>query len=80
MRPEHMEACEQENALMFLQVELLEKLGADTIVYGNLDQTDLFLTIRLAGIHSVSSGDRLPLTIPSEHLHVFDADKGSRFD
>ncbi|WP_292954191.1 sn-glycerol-3-phosphate ABC transporter ATP-binding protein UgpC, partial [Neptuniibacter sp. UBA847] len=32
MRPEHLEACETENALMFLQVELLEKLGADTVV------------------------------------------------
>ncbi|MCH2287484.1 MAG: sn-glycerol-3-phosphate ABC transporter ATP-binding protein UgpC, partial [SAR324 cluster bacterium] len=34
MRPEHLEDCEAENALMFLQVELLEKLGADTVVYG----------------------------------------------
>ena len=65
---------------MFLQVELLEKLGADTVVYGNLDQTDLFLTIRLAGIHPVSSEDSLPLTIPPEHLHVFDADRDSRFN
>ena len=32
MRPEHLEDCEAVNALMFLQVELLEKLGADTVV------------------------------------------------
>ena len=47
MRPEHLEACETENAMMFLQVELLEKLGADTVVYGSLDQTDTALTVRL---------------------------------
>ena len=80
MRPEHLEACETENALMFLQVELLEKLGADTIVYGNLDQTDTSLTVRLSGIHPVDTGDRLPVTITPEHLHIFDSDTGNRLN
>ena len=72
MRPEHLEDCETENALNFLQVELLEKLGADTVVYGSLDQTDTSLTVRLSGIHPVDTGDRLPVTITPEYLHIFD--------
>ena len=80
MRPEHLEACETENALMFLQVELLEKLGADTVVYGSLDQTDTPLTVRLSGIHPVDTGDRLPVTITPEHLHIFDSDTGNRLN
>ncbi len=80
MRPEHLEDCETENALMFLRVELLEKLGADTVVYGSLDQTDTPLTVRLSGIHSVDTGDRLPVTITPEHLHIFDSDTGNRLN
>ena len=80
MRPEHLEACESEKALMYLQVEMLEKLGADTVVYGNLAQTDITLTVRLPGIHPVDSGDSLPLTIPPEHLHFFDSDSGNRLN
>ena len=80
MRPEHLEDCETENALMFLQVELLEKLGADTIVYGSLDQTDTALTVRLSGIHPVDTGDKLPVTITPEHLHIFDSENGKRLN
>ena len=80
MRPEHLEACETENALMFLQVELLEKLGADTIVYGSLDQTDTALTVRLSGIHPVDTGDKLPVTITPEHLHIFDSENGKKLN
>ena len=80
MRPEHLEACETENAMMFLQVELLEKLGADTVVYGSLDQTDTALTVRLSGIHPVDTGDRLPVTITPEHLHIFDSENGKRLN
>jgi sn-glycerol 3-phosphate transport system ATP-binding protein len=80
MRPEHLEACEPDNALMFLHVELLEKLGADTVVYGNINETETTLTVRLPGIHPVTSGDRLPLMITSEHLHIFHSDSGIRIN
>ena len=80
MRPEHLEDCETENALNFLQVELLEKLGADTVVYGSLDQTDTALTVRLSGIHPVETGDKLPVTITPEHLHIFDSENGKRLN
>ena len=72
MRPEQLEDCETENPLNFLQVELLEKPGADTVVYGSLDQTDTSLTVRLSGIHPVDTGERLPVTITPEYLHIFD--------
>ena len=80
MRPEHLEGCETENSMMNLQVEMLEKLGADTVVYGKLEQTDISLTVRLPGIYPVDTGDRLPVTITPEHLHIFDSDTGNRLN
>mgnify|MGYP006413083053 FL=1 len=78
MRPQRLETCEAKNAMMNLQVEMLEKLGADTVVYGKMEQTDISLTVRLPGIHPVESGDSLALTIPPEHLHIFDSESGRR--
>ena len=80
MRPEHLEDYETENALIFLQVELLEKHGANTVVYGILDQTNTALTVRLSGIHPVDTGDRLPVTITPEHLNIFDSNIGNRLN
>ena len=80
MRPEHLENCETENTLIFLQVELLEKLCEDTVFYGILDQTDTALTVWLSGNHPVETGDKLPVTITPEHLHTFDSDTGNKLN
>ena len=80
MRPEHLENCETENTLIFLQVELLEKLCEDTVLYGILDQTDTALTVWLSGNHPVDTGDKLPITITPEHLHIFDSDTGNKLN
>ena len=80
MRLERLEDCETENALKFLQVELLEKLCEDTVLYGILDQTDTALTVCISGNHPVETGDKLPVTITPEHLHTFDSDTGNKLN
>ncbi len=80
VRPEHLEACEEEQSMFRLQVDILEKLGADTIVYGKIVDVELPLTVRLPGIHTVASGDTLPMRVTPEHLHIFDSKTGKRLN
>ena len=79
IRPEHLEAADGE-ANAQLTVELVEQLGADTLVHGHFgsDRTDL--TARLPGVKHLGAGEILPLSVMPEHLHLFDAETGARLD
>ena len=37
VRPEHLEPCAESEAKLVLEVDLVEPLGADTLVYGHLE-------------------------------------------
>src|SRR5713226_122356 len=37
VRPEHLEPCAEADALLMPEIDLIEPLGADTLVYGHLD-------------------------------------------
>ncbi len=77
IRPEHLEAADGA-ANAQLSVELVEQLGADTLVHGHFgnDRTDL--TARLPGVKNLGAGEILPLSVTPEHLHLFDAETGVR--
>jgi sn-glycerol 3-phosphate transport system ATP-binding protein len=79
MRPEHLETADGE-ANAHLTVEVVEQLGADTLVHGHFgsDRTDL--TVRLPGVRHLQVGEVLPLAVTPEHLHVFDSETGARLD
>jgi sn-glycerol 3-phosphate transport system ATP-binding protein len=76
IRPEHVEVA-RERPMFSLTVDFVEALGADTLVHGHLGQ-DAPLTVRLPGITRVAAGDSLPLTVPPERVHLFDARTGAR--
>ena len=79
IRPEHLELVEESRASAHLVVDLVEQLGADSLIYGRLgDETGPELTLRLSGIHAPSSGERLPLIARSAHIHLFDPESGAR--
>jgi sn-glycerol 3-phosphate transport system ATP-binding protein len=59
-------------------VDLVEALGADTLVHGRLDGAGL--TVRVPGTRPVREGERLDLSIASENLHLFDLASGARLD
>ena len=61
-----------------LRVELLERLGADTIVHGRLPD-DTRLVARAPGAN-VPLGGTVRLAISPEHVHLFDRETGRRFD
>ena len=58
------------------EVELVEPLGADTLVHGRLDGSDL--TARLPGHAACAAGERLSLKGEPKNLHLFDAETGER--
>jgi len=80
VRPEHLELAEGDQDSLPLTVTLVEHLGADTLVHGHFgdDQTDM--TVRRSGTFKAMSGDKLPISITREHIHLFDADSGRRLD
>jgi sn-glycerol 3-phosphate transport system ATP-binding protein len=74
IRPEHTRI---EPGGMPLAVDLVEPLGSETVVHGTLPG-GLAFTLRLSG--AAPAGAVLPVAVPAEHLHVFDAETGVRLD
>jgi sn-glycerol 3-phosphate transport system ATP-binding protein len=78
LRPEHIELKTDAAAAATLTVDLVEALGADTIVYGRLGGNGEVLTVRLPGVMPAKPGDQLRLSVPPERLHLFDKATGAR--
>jgi sn-glycerol 3-phosphate transport system ATP-binding protein len=76
IRPEHLEPCAQSEANLTPEIDLIEPLGADTLVYGHLEGG----TRVAARLHSSvnAQAGRLPLRYGPEHAHYFDAQSGAR--
>jgi len=75
LRPENLEITG--DGLLALQTELLERLGADTIVHGRLNG-EIRLVARAPGALALSLGETLRLSVRPEHIHLFDAETGRR--
>ena len=80
LRPEHLVPGEDERAGLPLDVALVEMLGADSVVHGQVPATGAPLTTRLQGTSRVVRGDRLRLRVEPRHLHLFDPLSGRRLD
>jgi sn-glycerol 3-phosphate transport system ATP-binding protein len=78
IRPEHLAPAPSDRADLVLEVELVELLGADSVVHGRLAGTEAELLVRLQGGAPVAAGYRLPLACARQHLHLFDAQTGAR--
>ena len=76
LRPEHLEMAA--DGPLPLTVELLERLGADTIVHGRLGGDGTILTARAAGTINPPLGEVLRFAVRLEHVHLFDQATGAR--
>ena len=78
IRPEHFSLADTGNAdrRVDLHVDLIEQLGADTVVYGQIDHAGDVVLARLPGVLTLTAGDTLPLTIDQGQLHLFDPETG----
>ena len=78
IRPEHLQAAAGEQGHVDLRVDMVEPLGADTLVHGRFVAADADVTLRLPGTAKTSPGDVLPLSADPSRLHVFDKETGRR--
>jgi sn-glycerol 3-phosphate transport system ATP-binding protein len=77
IRPEHLEPCAESEAMLAADIDLIEPLGADTLVYGHLAAGGTRIAARLHSSLNPAAG-KLALRFRPEHAHYFDAQTGSR--
>jgi sn-glycerol 3-phosphate transport system ATP-binding protein len=77
VRPEHVETrpCDPLAALV---VDLVEPLGAETLVHGLVGQHRM--TVRVSGQWSIGPGEALPISLRAQDLHLFGADSTERLN
>jgi len=73
-RPEHLTITD--NGALSMEVELVEHLGAESIIHAKLESTPV--TLRLNGHIDVSNGDILKADIDADRYHFFDSKSGLR--
>jgi len=89
IRPEHLTVVGAGEAELTLRAQVVETLGADTLVHGALvdkgeavvpvtGEGGAVLAVRLAGNVAVREGEALPLRVADGALHVFDRETGKR--
>jgi sn-glycerol 3-phosphate transport system ATP-binding protein len=81
VRPEHFDTCEPGAAMMSPDIDFIELLGSDSLVYGHLG-TDKSGARVAARLHTsvVAKEGRLPLRFAAEHMHLFDPESGKRIE
>jgi sn-glycerol 3-phosphate transport system ATP-binding protein len=81
VRPEHFEICEAREALLSPDIDFIELLGSDSLVYGHLgaDKKGMRVAARLHTSIVAKEGN-LPLRFAPEHMHLFDPESGKRIE
>jgi len=81
VRPEHLETCAESEALLSPDIDFIELLGSDSLVYGHLgaDKSGARMAARL---HTsiVAKEGRLPLRFGAPQMHLFDPESGKRIE
>ncbi|MBT6415842.1 sn-glycerol-3-phosphate ABC transporter ATP-binding protein UgpC [Candidatus Puniceispirillum sp.] len=83
IRPEHLTVMTSRSkaaASITITVDMVEQLGADTLVHGILDGSDSTITARLSGVQNFIRDAKVKLGFALENIHLFDATHGKRLD
>ncbi len=80
LRPEHLQIS-QDTPWLQVEVELIESLGADLLLYCHTEGGDSQkLVVRVEGHTPIQIGDKLGLDIKPKHVHLFDANTEKRIE
>lgn len=79
IRPEHILITEKDGHIKFM-VDMVEELGADTLVHGYFGPQNKILALRVPGIMKIEALTNLKLTCESQNLHLFDPRNGKRIE
>jgi multiple sugar transport system ATP-binding protein len=71
IRPEHIriEGCKNSGSIV-LRLDVIEPTGSETYLYGKIDQSACCIALRER--LNIAVNDEIQITLPVEHLHVFD--------
>lgn len=78
IRPEHL--VPDESGSIRLAVDVLEQLGANTLVHGTLEGMGLDVTASVDGVQDFHDGEVRRFSVPVEALHLFDRGTGRRIE
>jgi multiple sugar transport system ATP-binding protein len=76
IRAEHFAVAAPGQPRLLVQIDVIEPLGSDTLVYFKLGSADM--VARVPPSTRVVQGERLALSIDASQIHVFDAATGMR--
>jgi sn-glycerol 3-phosphate transport system ATP-binding protein len=80
IRPEHLEPCAASAAMLTIDVDLIEPLGADIIVYGHIgDRESARVAARLPADAKAQAG-KLAVRYAPQNVHWFDPTSGKRIE
>jgi sn-glycerol 3-phosphate transport system ATP-binding protein len=80
VRPEHLEPCAPSDAMLTIEVDLIEPLGADTLVYGHIgDGESARVAARLPADATAQAG-KLSVRYAPANMHWFDPATGKRIE
>ncbi|MBK5105303.1 MAG: sn-glycerol-3-phosphate import ATP-binding protein UgpC [Burkholderiales bacterium] len=80
IRPEHLEPCAASDALLTIDVDLIEPLGADTIVYGHIGDGESVRVAARLPAHALTQEGKLALRYDTANVHWYDPQSGRRID
>ena len=80
VRPEHLEPCAAADAMLTIDVDLIEPLGADIIVYGHIGDRDSARVAARLPADALAQAGKLALRYAPQHVHWFDPASGRRID
>jgi len=80
VRPEHLEPCSPADAMLTIEVDLIEPLGSDTLVYGHIgDGESARVAARLPADATAQAG-KLAVRFAPQNVHWFDPATGKRVE
>ncbi|MFY9317792.1 MAG: sn-glycerol-3-phosphate import ATP-binding protein UgpC [Burkholderiales bacterium] len=80
VRPEHLEPCAAPDAMLTIEVDLIEPLGADTLVYGHIGDGDSARVAARLPADATASAGKLPVRYAPSNVHWFDPQSGKRLE
>ncbi len=78
IRPEYL--AQDTDGKIKISVQMMEQLGANTLLHGVLDGTDTEMVASVPGHASVPSGSVVSFSANADDLHLFDPTSGKRID
>jgi sn-glycerol 3-phosphate transport system ATP-binding protein len=83
VRPEHLSVCNEAQAMLTPEIDFVELLGSDLLVYGNLGSAATRVAARIeARLQASLKGRhvRLPMRYDAVHMHLFEPQGGKRIE